>query len=441
MTVDTCPPCAPHPTYDTVLSAYTGNCGSLVEVSPGGCNDDACGLRSIITFPAIAGQQYRIRVSGFAGAVGWFSIRATQTTTAPPNDLCVNAINVTFGNPAACGTTLCGATPTPPGILIPTPCGASANTPDVWYRFTPQCSGPVSINTCGTCPPAGTFDTVLSVYTGNCAGPLNQVAGGCNDDSGPNGPCQWTLQSYVTFIANAGTTYYIRVSGWAGSTGNFRLNINQTFTPPPNDLCANAIPVNAGSTPWNNCGANTDGPAGPCAPNQDVWFTYTPNCSGTVTLNTCLSGIDTVLAVYSGPCTGLSLINCNDNATAGPCSGSPQSYLTFNATAGVTYRIRVGGAGAAMGSGVLNVIGPNPPANTCPPAVGPVNCKVFVVTGPGNGTPWAWNISSPCCANFQNLNTPGVVGSANTVASAFASSINAVCPGTASAFGPFPSSA
>jgi hypothetical protein len=60
-----------------------------------------------------------------------------------------------------------------------------------------------------------------------------------------------------------------------------------------------------------------------------------------------------------------------------------------------------------------------------------------LISGFGNGTPWAWNLASPCCANFQNLNVPGVVGSANTLATAFANSINAVCPGTASSAGPF----
>lgn len=439
LTVDTCAPCPPHPTFDTVLSAYTGNCGSLLQVPATwpqtSCNDDWCGLRSRIVFNAVAGQTYRIRVSGFAGATGWFAIRATQSTSAPINDLCVNAIVIPSNSlPATiCGTTLCGATPTPPGNLFPTPCGASANTADVWYRFTPQCSGLVRINTCGTCPPAGTFDTVVSVYTGICPGPLNQVAGGCNDDSGPSGPCPWTLQSYVQFNATAGVTYYIRVSGFAGGTGDFRLSLNQIVTPPANDLCGSATTVGNGTFAWNNCGANTDGPGTPCGLQNDVWFNYTPACSGQVMLNTCGSSINTALAVYSGPCGGLSLLGCNDNAGAGSCAASLQSYLTFNATAGVTYRIRVGGAGGAQGAGVLNIVGPNPPVTTC--GAGPVtNWRLFVVSGAGNGTPWAWSVSSPCCANLYNANTTGVVGPSIAVATAFANSINAQCPGTAFAF-------
>ncbi len=450
MTIDTCGPCAPHPTFDTVLSAYTytNNCNVLYEVPVSGtftsCNDDCppgglCPgtLQSFIRFQAIAGQSYRIRVSGFAGATGWFRLRATQSTTAPVNDLCVNAIPITSGV-TNCGTTLCGATPTPGGNLIPTPCGSSVNTPDVWYSFTPQCSGPVSINTCGSCLPAGTFDTVLSVYTGICPGPLNQVTGTppCNDDS-TNGPCTGTLQSHVQFNATAGVTYYIRVSGWAGSTGNFKLVLNQTIAPPPNDLCQNATVVNAGTHAWNTCGATTSGPAGPCNPSHDVWFNYTPNCSGTIMMNTCGSAmINTVLNVYSGPCATPTLVTCNDNATAGSCAGSQQSYVTFNGVAGTTYRIRVGGAGGAQGSGVLNIVGPSPLAvPTC--GTGALSWRWFLITGPGNGSSWSWSISSPCCANLRNVNQPGAVTTAAGLAVIFRNSINAQCPGTALAFGPF----
>ena len=438
LTVDTCAPCQGKPTFDTVLSAYTGNCGGpLVQVPAtwpqASCNDDACGLQSRITFNVIAGQTYRIRVAGFNNAVGWFAIRATMSVTPPSNDLCVNAIPVTVGNPAACGTTLCGATPTPTGTLVPAPCGASVNSADVWYRFTPQCSGPVTINTCGTCAPFGTFDTVLSVYTGNCGGPLNQVAGGCNDDAG-TGPCAGSLQSIVQFNGVAGVIYYIRVAGFIGQTGDFRLNINQTVLPPANDWCVNATPINAGTYAWNNCGANTDGPTtGPCVPQRDVWFSYTAPCAGAVVLSTCGSPIDTVLAVYSGPCNALSLLGCNDNATSGSCNGSPQSFLTFNAVAGQTYRIRVGGAGAATGAGVLNLAGPVPAPNTCGTGTSS-SCRLYRIIGNGNGTPWAWSLSSPCCANLQNLNVPGVVGPSWVVAQQFANSINAICPGTASSF-------
>ena len=442
MTVDTCAPCPGKPLFDTVVSAYTGNCGSLVQVglpSPNiGCNDDTCGLQSVITFPAVAGQTYRIRVTGWANAVGWFAIRATQSAVPPINDLSVNAININAPT-NLCGTTGC-ATPTPGGGLVPTPCGLSTGAPDVWYRFTPQCAGAITIDTCGSCPPPLNFNTVLSVYTG-IPSLLNQVAGACNDNA-TTGPCSGSFQSRVTFVPTPGVTYYIRVSGFIAASGQFRLNLTQAASPPPpNDLCANATVVPAGSFAWNNCGANTDGPGNPCLMQNDVWFRYTPPCAGgtmssQVIVNTCLSTINTSLAVYTGNCGSLSLLACNANATSGSCVASGRSYLMFNVTAGTPYYIRVGSSSPITGSGILNIVGPAPLATpTC--GAGSTVWHWFVVNGPGNGTPWAWSVSSQCCQNLRNLNTPGVVGLAPAVATAFAASINAQCPGTAVSFGPF----
>ena len=432
MTVDTCAPCPGEPAFDTVLSIYNGNGMCPGPLSQIACNDNAggsCGLRSLITFNAVAGQTYLVRVSGNSGAIGWFSIRAQQTSAMPPNDLCANAIPVAVGS--TCGSTIC-ATPSPPGS-IPTPCGYSVNTPDVWYTFTPQCNGLITLNTCGACAANPTFNTVLSVYAGQCNS-LTAVA--CNDDA-TSGPCAGSPQSQVIFSGVAGVTYFIRVSG-AGpnSVGQFLLNVSQAaVAPPPNDLCSNATPITAGVYPWNNCGANTDGPTNACQPLQDVWFQFTAPCDGPVWLNTCGSTIDTVMSVYTGTCGSLSLVGCNDKAPvgSGPCGGTLQSFLSFNATAGTTYLIRVGSAGAATGAGMLTLVGPNPPLPTCPPAgVCAWNSwRYFKIIGDPNCIPWGWSLMAPCCANLQNTNVPPVCsGDANTLAAAFVNSINAAaCPG------------
>ena len=433
MTVDTCAPCPGYPTFDTVVSVYT-NCNPSTQL-PGGCNNNntACGLQAKVTFNAVAGQTYRIRVSGASGAIGWFAIRAVQTVTLPPtNDLCANAIAVTVGS--YCGSTIC-ATPSLPGS-IPTPCGSSVNTPDVWYTFTPNCNGPITINTCGTCIPCALcapnpqFNTVLSVYSGQCSS-FSQIA--CNNNA-TAGPCAGSQQSQVTFPGVAGVTNYIRVSGAGATTvGLFQLNISQAVaTPPPNDLCANATPITAGTYAWNNCGALTDGPPNACQPLQDVWFKFTAPCAGQVWLNTCGSAIDTVMSVYTNTCANLGLVGCNDNAAAGngPCGGSVQSFLTFNAVAGQTYHVRLGSPGAITGAGMLTLVGPNPTLGTCPPAVGPTFCRWYRIVGNPNCIPWGWSINSPCCANVANTNVPPVCsGDANTLAAAFAASINAACSG------------
>jgi hypothetical protein len=447
ITVDTCAPCPGQPTFDTVLSAYTGynaNCpGPLTQIA-GACNNDypGCGLRSAITFNVIAGQLYLVRVAGAANAIGWFSIRAQQTNPTPANDLIQNAASLTPGVPA-CGSTIC-ATPSAFGMLIPAPCGNSVNTPDVWYQYTPQCSEQVTLNTCGSlclpCPLCvgytfSPYNTVLSVYTGNPAGPLNQVANACNDNA-LVGPCAGSPQSQLTFPAIGGVTYYIRVSGAGpGTVGVFTLNLSTTPNPPPgNDLCANAIPITPGTYPWNNCNATTDGPVNnpgaACDIYQDIWFKYTPQCSGPVFAYNCVPYPAPVgpggLVVYTGPCTNLSLVNCGSWNTTPLCPNGVTTSLSFNALAGTTYYLRVGTmVPGYFLSGTLTVLGPYPPQPTCGPA-GPCAWRYFRITGLPNCIKWGWALRAPCCMSLQNTNVAAVCGgNENTLAAAFVSSINA----------------
>lgn len=212
-------------------------------------------------------------------------------TNTVPNDYCSNAIPITVGSPAVCGDTTC-ATPSPPGS-IPPPCGASLNSADVWYTYTPPCDGTVTMDTCGHCPDQSAgFDTVLSVYTGAC-GALVQVA--CNDDAG--GPCG--LSSRVTFHATAGVTYRIRVAGYNGVRGQFRLNVFAvTNCPPPvcieihcpTNITAYTCGSNCVSVPFNvwatdRCSSNsvlvvTDFPSGYCFPPGTTWVNATASGSG-----------------------------------------------------------------------------------------------------------------------------------------------------------------
>ncbi|MGH2535864.1 MAG: kelch repeat-containing protein, partial [Candidatus Promineifilaceae bacterium] len=81
----------------------------------------------------------------------------------------------------------------------------------VWYQFTPQQSGVVTIDTVGS-----SYDTALAVYDGDCAS-LNQLA--CNDDA--NG-----FASQVTVNVLAGRTYFVEAADWhAGVSGSAVLDL------------------------------------------------------------------------------------------------------------------------------------------------------------------------------------------------------------------------
>jgi hypothetical protein len=332
--------------YDTVVSVYTGNCGALTQVA---CNDDACGLQSTVTIAnAPANQLYRIRVSGYNGATGAFGITATGTAggpTPPANDPCSAPVVLNDGVPYSGSSENATANDT-----IPTPCATSGR--DVWFTYTPASSATVNIQTCNSA-----FDTVLSVYTGNC-GSLTQVA--CNDDEGTGGPCTGTLQSSVDVAMTAGTTYRIRLAGFGGTpaSGNYTILVTGGGAPPApsNDNCNNRIGVALGATPFTTVGATTDGPthAGCITPLNDVWFNHPQQVSNRLRIYTCdaATNFDTVLAVYRGNgCANFAtrLMACNDD------SCGLQSSVWIIATAGDNYVIRIGGFNGATGSGMLHI--------------------------------------------------------------------------------------
>ncbi|HEY7161540.1 MAG TPA: carboxypeptidase-like regulatory domain-containing protein, partial [Acidobacteriota bacterium] len=121
---------------------------------------------------------------------------------------------------------------------------------------------------------------------------------------------------------------------------------------PPNDLCANAIPISAGTFVGETCTATKDGSTGCQASSgaPDIWYVYTPATDETVAVNTFGSGYDTMLSVHTG-CPGsiTNQVSCSDDC------GSPDSCLSFNAVAGNSYWIRIGGFQQDSGKVVLTV--------------------------------------------------------------------------------------
>lgn len=147
------------------------------------------------------------------------------------NDDCVDAIPVCPGtyDGTTSGMTVDGSSS----------CGSSGSSPDVWYSYAPTSSGSATVDLCA----AASYDTVISVHTGCPGTSANQVAGGCDDDGcgSTGGP------STVTFSAVGGTLYYIRVSGYSGSSGTFTLTISGP------DCAAAAVCGNGIIEPGEDC--------------------------------------------------------------------------------------------------------------------------------------------------------------------------------------------
>jgi hypothetical protein len=205
--------------FDTVLSVHTACPGTAANQvgGPGGCNDDATGgpcagtRQSYIGLPVIAGQRYWIRVSGYNGDGGAYTLAISSS--APANDACASATPVSNGS-YPFGT--CNATTDGPDE--PAGCsffGYSQIGSDVWFRYTATCTGTATAALCGS-----SFDTKLAAYGGVCPTTPGGVVA-CNDDT-----CG--RQSQVTFPVLQGGTYLIRIGGYQGLQGSGTLTISCT---------------------------------------------------------------------------------------------------------------------------------------------------------------------------------------------------------------------
>jgi hypothetical protein len=169
-----------------------------------------------------ATASFTVQVSGNDGRSSTKAFGMTINPAPPPleNDQCAGAIALV--NDVA--RTLNTADATSTGDPTP-PCGSGFGK-GVWYAFTPATSGQVTIKTCGS-----SFDTILSVYTGTC-GSLTALPNGCNDDDRDACPGS-ELQSSVSFIGTAGTTYRILVGGYNGESGNLQIVATTVADPQP----------------------------------------------------------------------------------------------------------------------------------------------------------------------------------------------------------------
>ncbi|MBP8239958.1 MAG: hypothetical protein KAX50_08355, partial [Saprospiraceae bacterium] len=206
--------------FDTKIGIFTGSCGNLVCVAG---NDDmpigACtafGTAARIVFDATQGTEYFIYITGYNHWSGSFYLTLT-CHEASANTTCATADAI------VCGQTVTGTTSGSPQ-QVPE-CGTPLNTaPGLWYRYTASQAEFVTVTTCN---PGSDFDTKIAVFRGSCD-TLTCIGG--NDDDGASGCELFNANRFskVNFIAAAGTTYYIYVTGDNTHIGTFQLSLQCT---------------------------------------------------------------------------------------------------------------------------------------------------------------------------------------------------------------------
>jgi Divergent InlB B-repeat domain len=338
--------CGRQPDVDTLLAVYTGGAlGSLVSVA---ADDDVPRIPQNDLCDQADGNS-EVVLGATAGTTYWIAVDTKESEgryllaleNAPQNDDLANASQLFGGLPTS-------------GSAFTKLAGKESGEPDhagdagghsVWFEWKAPVTGSVAFQTCTF--EAG-FDTVLGVYTGTEIGSLTPVANG-DDGQGRRG-CRST-DSVAQFTAIAGTTYLIAVDGKAGSTGSFQL-IGEGVQ--VNDDFGKAQPL-GGSLPTQSEGSNRFAAKQSGEPDHagdaggsSVWFKWTAPRSGTVSVDTCDSDFDTLLAVYRGATLAtLDPVQSNDNG-GGSCA--PGSDLSFEAVANTTYRIALDGKGGEQGT-------------------------------------------------------------------------------------------
>ena len=282
----------------------------------------------------------------------WDNLEQVDLNAAPDNDFCDGAIAL------ECGSTVTGDTTNATNTDAPLEtCGTGLATgPGVWYTLTFPAGNDynVSVDTFES-----GFDTKLGVFSGACDA---LVCVGGNDDTGG-------LQSQVEFVALAGETYSVYVTGFAASAGAYNLTTSCEEIVPPapdNDFCDGAIALECGTTVTGDTtnATNTDAPLETCgtglATGPGVWYTLTFPAGNdyNVSVDTFESGFDTKLGVFSGACDALVCVGGNDD------TGGLQSQVEFVALAGETYSVYV--TGFATSAGLFNL------NTTCEEIVPPV---------------------------------------------------------------------
>jgi hypothetical protein len=193
-----------------------------------GCSDDngGCGLGSDMTITVNADQYYKIRVGGFNDNSGAGQLNVEFTPDGVDCEhsiIIINAEDVTYF----------GSNAYTPESADGDDCGSGADGHSIWYRFDPPCNFWGGYMTLSTCHPGTDFDTIITLWRvgdhGECAQQLIE----CNDDA-DTVDCQISgvgRKSRIDFQPSPGWWYYIQVSGFNNSSGNFELSVKMDSCP------------------------------------------------------------------------------------------------------------------------------------------------------------------------------------------------------------------
>ncbi len=239
--------------YDTTLALFDACAGEELA-----CNDDKCDDRSKITLSVLEGSTRLIRVSGFNGALGAYTLLVTceeanegacclpdgacrfgsaedcsarggqyhpgaaceevDCPQPPPlNDDCADAIGVFEGQTAY--DNIAAGTDGPPHAACDE-FGSDQIGSDVWFVYQATGDQEVTISTCDDAD----YDTRLAAYVETDCPVNDDRLLDCNDD---DPECEG-FTSKISFATQCDQWYLIRAGGFREAQGTAVLSVTQT---------------------------------------------------------------------------------------------------------------------------------------------------------------------------------------------------------------------
>ena len=314
------------------ITGWTGTSGSSGTAGKIFVGNTSSGL--------LAGNLNQIVFTGFTGTPVQLATGEIVPPAAPANDLCGAATTLVINDPAINGT-LSNSTNTGSTGL------SYANTKkDVWYSFTPTCTGRFTIDVNFA---SSTTDIDVDVFTGPCP-----ATGSATFTSHLNSNFETITGSF-----SSGITYFIRVIAFnvAAESANFTISVSNqmTIATQPSGVSvvsgatanfASSIPANATDYQWQaNTGSGwadvTIGTGGTTNSYTTAATTLAMNgylyrvvisngdCN-TVTSNPATLTVTACIPTYTtGPGTGDRIVNVTLGALNNSSVGSTTPFYTF----------------------------------------------------------------------------------------------------------------
>ncbi len=304
------------PSVGTVKVITGGQQGNYIEAAVyDGCGGNEIGCQGQGTEKIFGGltpgQTYILQVWHDEGYEGPFNIVIEEGPATPANDDCSGATALTvYPSGGGAGHETDGDTnAATASSMSHTSCDGYGTNLDLFYTFVAPAGGSVLIHTGGTGGP----DIEAAVYD-SCGG--NEIA------------CFGNSSDKIVSGLTPGQTYVLQVWHDDFNAASFNIVLEEGPSAPANDFCSGGIVVTVNSTTCSNvitasniAASDSGVPAPSCAYYQggDIWFKVVVPASGHVEMETVNVGgfSDSGMAYYTGSCSNLTEVDCNDDGGSG----------------------------------------------------------------------------------------------------------------------------